>query len=134
MEAKLLKNRVRKNLEIFYQQRTERLKPLTLDAVLSRTSHTFWTTESVHVPEIVARLIEDYLLSFEKWWNSLIQEADFCLEAITLRSQITTQRYAYDEELAKTRTRLFVTFINRYCTLDYTIDWSKLLRLNSGKN
>ena len=118
MEARLLQNRVRKNLELFYQQRTERLKPLKLDDVLSKTSRSLWSTESESAPEVVQRLIEEYLSSFEKWWNALIQDADLCLEAIRLRRQITTPRYAYEEELANAQNRITLAFINRFCALD----------------
>jgi hypothetical protein len=127
-----LKNRVRKNLELFYRQRAERLHTLSLDDVLSRVSHPFWTTENGHAPEIVARLIEEYLTGFEKWWNVLIHDKDFCLEVIRLRARIDKPQFAYERELAKARTRLTLAFINRYCALDYAIDWEKLLRFNSG--
>lgn len=132
METKLLRDRVRKNLEIFYRQRAERLKLLRLDDVLSKTSRSLWSTESESAPEVVQRLIEEYLSSFEKWWNALIQDADLCLEAIRLRRQITTPRYAYEEELANAQNRITLAFINRYCTLDYAIDWERLFRFNSG--
>ena len=132
MEAKLLQNRVRKNLELFYQQRAERLKLLKLDETLSKSSRSLWSTEGESAPEVVQRLIEEYLASFEKWWNTLIQDADFCLEAIRLRQQITTLRYAYEEELANAQNRITLAFINRFCTLDYAIDWERLLRFNSG--
>ena len=132
MEAKLLQNRVRKNLELFYQQRAERLKLLKLDETLSKSSRSLWSTEGESAPEVVRRLIETYLASFEKWWNTLIQDADFCLEAIRLRQQITTLRYAYEEELANAQNRITLAFINRFCTLDYAIDWERLLRFNSG--
>ncbi len=133
METKLLQNRVRKNLELFYQQRAERLKPLKLDDVLSKTSRSLWSTESESAPEVAQRLIEEYLSSFEKWWNALIQDADLCLEAIRLRPQITTPRYAYEEELANAQNRITLAFINRFCTLDYAIDWERLFHF-SGKD
>ncbi len=134
MEAKLLQNRVRKNLELFYQQRAERLKPLKLEDVLAKTSHSFWSKETESAPDVVQRLIEEYLASFEKWWSALIQDADFGLEALRIRRQITTPRFSYEEEFAWAQNRITLAFINRYCTLDYAIDWSKLLRFNSGKD
>jgi hypothetical protein len=134
MEAKLLKNRVRKNLGLFYQQRAERLKPLKLDDVLSKTSRSLWSTESESAPDVVQRLIEEYLSSFEKWWSALIQDADFALEALRIRRRITTPRFSYEEEFAWAHNRITLAFINRYCTLDYGIDWETLLRINSGKD
>ena len=134
MEAKLLQNRVRKNLELFYQQRAKRLAPLQLDETLSKSSRSLWSTEGESAPEVVQRLIEEYLASFEKWWNTLIQDADFCLEAIRLRQQITAPRYAYEEELANAQNRITLAFINRFCTLDYAIDWERLLHFNSDKD
>ena len=134
METKLLQNRVRKNLELFYQQRAERLKPLELGGMLSKTSRAYWSTESESAPKVVQRLIEEHLTSFENWWNVLIQDADFCLEAIRLRGQITASRYAYEDELANAQNRITLAFINEYCRPDYSIDWSKLLRFNSGKD
>ncbi|MDE3090583.1 MAG: hypothetical protein KGJ80_14480 [Chloroflexota bacterium] len=132
MEAKLLQTRARKNLELFYQQRAERLKPLKLEDVLSKTSRSLWSAEGKSAPEVVQRLIEEYLGSFEKWWNALIEDADLCLAAINVRQQITTPRYAYEEELANAQNRITLAFVKRYCTLDYGIDWEKLFRFNSG--
>ena len=132
MEAKLLQDRVRKNLELFYQQRAKRLKPLKLEDVLAKTSLSFWSTETESAPDVVQRLIEDYLASFEKWWSALIQDADFGLEALRIQRQITTPRFSYEEEFAWAQNRITLAFINRYCTLGYAIDWSKLLRFNSG--
>ncbi len=134
METKLLKTRARKNLELFYQQRTERLKPLKLEDVLAKTSRSFWATGSESAPDLVRRLIEEYLASFEKWWSAMIQDADFGLEALSIQCQITTPRFSYEEEFAWAQNRITLAFINRYCTLDYAIDWERLFRFNSGKD
>jgi hypothetical protein len=134
METQLLQDRVRLNLELLYQQRTEHLQLITLDDILTRAPHNLWSTEEPSAPDLVARLLEEYLASFEGWWTTLLQDTDFCLQAIQLQEQITTPRYAYHAQWASTHNRLVLDFINRYCRPDFAIDWAKLLRFNSSAN
>lgn len=132
MSAQTPEKTVRQVVEEFYQLRAERLKPLGLDDVLSDTSGSYWSPESESAPMVVKRLIEKYLASFETRWSALIEDTNFCLEAIRLRDQVTGPRYVYKEEMANAQNRITLAFINRYCTLDYGIDWSRFRRFNSG--
>lgn len=132
MKLELVPEHVHLHLEIFYTQRAERLKFLTLDTVLANAPHNFWAIQDTDAPRIVAHLVEEYLVSFEQWWSRLIQDANFCLRAIQLRAQLTTSLYAYQNQLAHAQNRLTLDFINRYCRADYAIDWAKLLHFNSG--
>ncbi len=132
MEIDLLRDHVRQNLELFYQQRLERLQTLTLEEILATAPQNFWSTDETNAPDLVARLIEAYLTSFEHWWHTLLQDKNFCLLAHYLRPGITTPRYEYQDHLAFAHNRLTLDFINCFCRSDYTIDWAKLLRFNSG--
>lgn len=132
METHLLQERVRQSLILFYQQRAERLMALKLEDVLTIRSEHLWLSEETSVPSLLARLIEAYLTSFEQWWNTLLQNREFCLQANRLRHQITTPRYSYQDQLAYAHNRLVLDFVNHYCRPDYAIDWEKLLRYNSG--
>src|SRR5574341_828156 len=119
MEAKVPKDAVRRMLETLYEQRAERLRPLKLDDILPSTSSIFWSPDHQSSVEIVRKLIRD---------------EDFCLKAIQAKGDITTPQFSYDEELAKASNRITLEFINKYCALDYSIDWEKLVQFNSGKD
>lgn len=134
MEAKVPKDAVRRMLETLYEQRAERLRPLKLDDILPSTSSIFWSPDHQSSVEIVRKLIEDYLAASEAWWRKLIRDEDFCLKAIQAKGDITTPQFSYDEELAKASNRITLEFINKYCALDYSIDWEKLVQFNSGKD
>jgi hypothetical protein len=120
-------------LGIYYQQRTERLRTLKLRDMVVATPRAFWSPLPESAPEIVARLIEQYLASFEAEWQQRIQDTDFCLHAIRANQHADGQS-DYDEELAHAHNRLTLAFINEYCKPDYSIDWSKLLPFNSSKD
>ena len=119
-------------LGIYYQQRTERLRTLKLRDIVVTTPRAFWSPLPESAPKIVARLIEHYLLSFESEWQQQVQDSNFCLHAIRAKKHVDRQS-DYDEELAHAHNRLTLAFINEYCKPDYSIDWSKLLRFNSGR-
>lgn len=134
MKTRMPENTVQRILETLYEQRAQRLRPLKLDDILPSTPSVFWSSDPQSCVEIVGKLIEDYLAVYEDWWRELIQDGDFCLKAIRAKRDIITPLYSYDEELAKVSNRITLEFINKYSTLDYSIDWEKLVQFNSGKN
>jgi hypothetical protein len=123
---------IRHQLEIYYQQRAERLETLKLDDILSDSASVFWSPGSESASKVVSRLIEKYLTRFEDWWNTLIQDSEFCMKAISLRTRITAPRFLYEEELAKAHNRITREFLNRFSTPENAVHWSKLLRFNSS--
>ncbi len=125
-----MKSTVREKLGSYYQQRADRLRSLKLDAVLPHDSVVFWSPSSASAPDIVARLIEHHLALFETEWREEIQDADFCLQAMSSRNQIDEQ-LDYETELANAKNRIALAFINKFCKPDYTIDLSNLLHLSS---
>ncbi len=125
-----MKSTVREKLESYYQQRADRLRSLELEDVLPHDSVVFWSPNSASAPDIVARLIEHHLAFFETEWREEIQDADFCLKAIRSRNQIDEQ-LDYETELADAHNRLTLTFINRFCKPNYSIEWEKLLHSSS---
>lgn len=128
-----MKSTVREKLETYYQQRAKRLESLTLDDILSDVAGVFWSPRSASAPEVVARLIERHLVSFEARWQGEIQDTDFCLAAIRSRNQVD-ERFDYEMELADAHNRLTLAFINKFCKPDYSIDWSKPLRFSRGRD
>lgn len=126
-------NALYKNLESYYYQRTSRLRNLTLTDILLHNSFALWSPVSTSAPEIVARLIEHYLASFETEWQRQIQNRDFCSDAILAREHVDV-RLDYEPEFARAHNRLTLAFINQFCKPDGAIDWEKLLRFNSGKD
>lgn len=133
MKTKIPEKTVRQMVKKVYQQRAERLKTLKLNDIVMTTPRVFWTSRSESAPDIVARLIEYHLASFEDEWQQALQGADFCLYAIRLDQEVD-ERSDYQEQLDYALNRLSLAFINTFCKSDYSIDWSKLLHFNSGKN
>ncbi len=133
MKTKIPEKTVRQMVKKFYQQRAERLKALELNDIVMTTLHAFWQPSPASAPDIVARLIEHHLASFEDEWQQSLQDADFCLEAIRLNQKVNEQ-FDYQDQLNYALNRLSLAFINAFCKSDYSIDWSKLLHFNSGKD
>lgn len=133
MEANISENTVRRKLELYCQQRAERLRTIRLSDIMPNATRALNPLSTESAPEIVARLIEHYLASFEDWWKDATQDADFFLPAIRVKSDFD-QRYDYETRLAHAHNRLTLRFIDEYCKPDYSIDWEKLVRFNSGKD
>ncbi len=127
-----MKSTVREKLESYYQQRADRLSSLKLEDVLPHDSVAFWSPISASAPEVVMRLIEHHLASFEAEWRREIRNANFCLQAIHSRKQVDEQ-LNYETELADAHNRLTLAFINGFCKPNYSIDWERLLQ-PSGKD
>jgi hypothetical protein len=128
----MMKSRVREELEMFYGQRAERLKTLQLRDLLSTSPSILWTPSHKSAPEIVDSMIEKYLARFEDSWDKMLQDSEFCLKAMYLKSHITTSRLFYEEQLGNARARIVRELVTRYCMVEGTIDWSKLVAFNSG--
>ncbi len=132
MESNILET-VRQRLELYRQQRAERLRTLQLSDIISIAPRALNPLNTESAPEIVTRLIEYYLASFEDWWKDATQDADFFLSAIRIKSDFD-QRYDYETQLVHAHNRLILQFIDDYCKPDYSIDWEKLVEFNSGKD
>ncbi len=134
MESNILENTVRQRLDAFYQQRIEKLRSLKLRDVIGCSPNIFWLIDSEGASDIIARLIEEYLSSFEESWSTSIQDSEFCFNAILIRQNMTNQKFLYEEQLCNARNRITLKFIDKYCTPNYAIDWEKLIHFNSGKD
>ncbi len=121
---------VSKKLGTYYQQRVDKLKALKLNDVLPQDSAIFWLSSSASAPEVVMRLIEKHFASYEVEWREEIRDVNFCLKAIRSRDQID-ERFDYERELAQAHNRITLSFINKFCKPNYSIDWEKLLHSSS---
>lgn len=123
-----MKTNLRQQLANYYRQRARRLKTLKLDDVLPRDAFTFWSPEPESAPQVVSRLLEEYLTQFEDWWNVLLGDSESCAQIIQLRTESVPSKFLYKRELAKAHNRITREFLNQFSTTEDAIDWTALLR------
>lgn len=124
---------MQQNLAPYYHQRVEQLQVLKLVDILVTDGRLFWSPVSQSAPALVTRLIEQHLALSEMEWQAKMQDSEFCLGAIQARTQ-SEEFFDYDTELAHAHNRLTREFTTDFCQADGSIDWTKLLRFNSGKS
>jgi hypothetical protein len=127
MEARLPEKAVRRTLKSYYRHRAKRLKTLKLSDIVATTPSVLWCSRLATAPDVVARLIEQHLVSFEDEWEEALQNTDFCMDAIRLDHEVC-ERFDYQEELDSALNRLSLGFIHMFCGPDYSIDWPRVLR------
>jgi len=123
--------RVQQKLGQFYLQRAQRLAGLVglRDLLGFICDNPLISTDMAS--EIVAGLIESYLVASESWWKELISSPSFCRALILSKSSNNSFRHEYETELAKAINRLTLQFIDRFCLPDFGVNWEKVI-LESG--
>jgi len=72
--------------------------------------------------------------SGQSFWEEVTGDPDFYqkIHALMNSESIRSHRAEYEGELSKTKNRLMAKFVSEYVTPSYLIDWSKIVKLNSG--
>ncbi|MGA9363520.1 MAG: PmeII family type II restriction endonuclease [Bacteroidota bacterium] len=72
-------------------------------------------------------------VSGQKFWTELTGDPEFYLKLVRLmKDEPSEHRKAYSKAWGAAVTRLTVEFAEEFCNRDYTIDWEKLTKFNSG--
>lgn len=132
METTITETEVKQHLDHYYRQRADRLANLGLRDLLKRNSHLrnlIWTNDPV---DVVDALIPHYLESYEKWWRELLKDNAFCLHVVKMQRTFWDSRYRYEHERHGARGRLVQAMIQQFCTVNYLLDWEKLLLVSDA--
>jgi hypothetical protein len=132
MKSQVIETEVKQQLDLYYQQRADRLANLTLDVLLKKNLYLPLLIWKGDATKVIDELIEHYLQSYESWWHELLKDTTFCLHVVKLRSTFWDARYRYEDESVLARNRLAKAMIERFCNADYRLDWEKLLLMNQG--
>lgn len=146
---------IHETLEEFYRQRIEKLAKVKLRDVLGyKNLYLLCADGGQSGGAIVEEMLRAYMsLSDESIFGDAFiesvartgseevngsSESDSAYKAIALidlmRNDPTVSWIEFEEELAKATNRLTYDFVNNFCKADFSIDWEKLLRFNSGKD
>jgi Type II restriction endonuclease EcoO109I len=155
MSLSKIENLVLQSFDELYQQRLMKLTGITLsDLLREQNLYLLCATNGSSVSKMVEKLLEEYISSTDEnifgqtFMESIAsiargentfpsEKSPVAYEAITLMSLIcnnsTHDRKKYDKEWAMALTRFSYDFYNNFCNPDFSIDWEKLLRYNSGE-
>lgn len=122
---------LRRHVDFLYRDRSQKLVDLNLADLLERNPSLSHLIEKDDVDSLVVRLVEDYLGSYEGWWQELIQDPWACMTVVSIMRENTAAKTIYYQQLAKARNRLSLEMIERFCMIDYKLDWEKLVLVNN---
>ncbi len=73
-------------------------------------------------------------LAGQEFWAEITGDEDFYLHIISaMESKPTEHKAKYIQEWDKAKNRFVREFAEKYCLADGSIDWGKILKLNSGR-
>jgi Type II restriction endonuclease EcoO109I len=155
MNPSKLEALIYETLEEFYRQRIKKLAKVKLRDVLGyKNLYLLCAEGGQNGGAIVQEMLRAYMsLSDESiFGDAFIEsvariggeevndsiESDSAYKAIAsialMRNDPTLSWMEFEEEWAKATNRLTYDFVNNFCKADFSIDWEKLLRFNSGKD
>lgn len=156
MSSSKIENLVRQSFDEFYRQRLMKLTGVTLSDLLRKQNlYLLCATNGSSVSKIVEKMLEENIsssdenifgqtflesiTSIEREETALpVEKSNSAYAAIALikiiRYAPTQSRIEFDKEYANALTRLSYDFLNNFGNPDFSINWEKLLRYNSGKD
>lgn len=121
-------------IDRFYQERILRIGLLKFSELVARNSSLSRAICLRRADEIISELLESYLSSSEAWWWKTEGDTTFYLNRVRAIQECPLNlRIRFEQEWNKAVNRLTREFIDRFVTVDGSIDWDKFVRFSNAK-